>query len=446
MKKIIYFIGLFLTAQITVAQALSYNDLGVLFSQEKINGTARFNGMSGAFGALGGDLSAIGINPAGASVFNQTNLSATLGLASDVIEASYYNNMNKTDNDYTSLSQVGGIFVFRSSYKNKGWNKSTFSFNLSDAYDFRELWVAKGNHKNPTFIDHPTTKKSEFVLSDGQSFESIKDGKNKKSTFGFSTKYNNNLYLGMTLNTYQLNFQQQTILTENNRSANSETLDARLRQELFVTGNGVSMSFGVITKPIKNLRLGVAYHSPTWYNLSEESVGEDLSIEVNGSNALRSKSKTNFYEYKLKTPSKITGSVAYVFGKRGLVSLDYTYKNYRNITYQSSDFANENNQFTNELRSVGEFRLGTEWVIKKFYVRGGYHYEASPYKGALSSDALKGFSLGTGYKFKGGRFDVAYQKQSQTMPYNFYPKYPELKTAELSQNKGIITATLSLSL
>ena len=33
------------------------------------NGSARFNSMGGAFGALGGDISAISINPSGSSVF-----------------------------------------------------------------------------------------------------------------------------------------------------------------------------------------------------------------------------------------------------------------------------------------------------------------------------------------------------------------------------------------
>ncbi len=328
MKKILYFIALFLISQIGISQTISYNDAGVLFSQEKINGTARYNGLSGAFGALGGDLSAIGINPAGGSVFNSSSFSATLGLRSDLIKASYYNNIIDSDNDYTSISQAGGIFVFNS-HRKRGWNKSTFSFNFNNAYDFRESWIAKGNSNNPTFVNNPDTKKLAYPLSHGQSFESIKDGKNKKYTFGVSTRYNNDLYLGASLNTYELNFLQETTLIENNYNTGSGTLDARLGQQLFITGNGVSLSFGVIGKLMNNLRLGVAYHSPTWYNLSEEFVEEDLSITIDKVSRQNTKSDTNYYEYKLKTPSKLTGSLAYVFHKRGLISIDYSYKNYR---------------------------------------------------------------------------------------------------------------------
>lgn len=60
-------------AYISNAQTLDYNDIGVLFSTENINGTARYNAMSGAFGALGGDLSSIETNPAGAAVFLKVN-------------------------------------------------------------------------------------------------------------------------------------------------------------------------------------------------------------------------------------------------------------------------------------------------------------------------------------------------------------------------------------
>ncbi len=445
MKKITYFITLFFITQIGLSQTISYEDAGVLFSQERIEGTARFNALSGAFGALGGDLSAIGINPAGGSVFNHNNFSVTLGLTGNSTDATYYNTQNKSENDYTSISQAGGIFVFRSS-RNKGWNKSTFSFNYNNNYDFRESWLAKGNSNNPTFINDPKTDKVASPLTDGQSFGSFREGKNKKYTFGLSTKYNNDLYLGASLNTYELNFHQGTELIENNRNAGSKTLDARLRQDLFVTGNGISVSFGVIGKPTKNLRLGIAYHSPVWYSLSEEFIGKDLSIQVDKITALREKLDPKNYEYKLKSPSKVVGSVAYVFGKRGLISIDYSHKNYSNINYQSVEFTEENKAFTANLKSAGEFRLGTEWIIKRFYIRGGYHYSGNPYKEANGTDALQGFSLGTGYAFKGGRIDIAYQGYSQTTPYDFYPEYNDLKNAELSQKKNLITATLALNL
>jgi hypothetical protein len=44
------------------------------YSQDNLNGTARFRALSGAFGALGGDLSSINVNPAGSAVLITINL------------------------------------------------------------------------------------------------------------------------------------------------------------------------------------------------------------------------------------------------------------------------------------------------------------------------------------------------------------------------------------
>lgn len=52
--------------QLVVSQ--TYEDV-VRYNSFNHEGTSRFNSMGGAFGALGGDLSAISINPASSSVF-----------------------------------------------------------------------------------------------------------------------------------------------------------------------------------------------------------------------------------------------------------------------------------------------------------------------------------------------------------------------------------------
>ena len=39
------------------------------YANAEVQGSARFRALSGAFGALGGDLSAISINPAGSAIF-----------------------------------------------------------------------------------------------------------------------------------------------------------------------------------------------------------------------------------------------------------------------------------------------------------------------------------------------------------------------------------------
>ncbi|MCD6322107.1 MAG: hypothetical protein J7L77_03665, partial [Clostridiales bacterium] len=69
MKKILLFTFIF-TVLISSAQTLSFTDQAVLFSSDDNYGTARFVAMGGAFGALGGDMTAVEINPAGLGVFS----------------------------------------------------------------------------------------------------------------------------------------------------------------------------------------------------------------------------------------------------------------------------------------------------------------------------------------------------------------------------------------
>ncbi|MDV7187048.1 outer membrane protein transport protein [Lutibacter sp. TH_r2] len=450
MKKLI-FAAMVCIAYISNAQTLSYNDIGVLFSKEEINGTARYNAMSGAFGALGGDLSSIGINPAGAAVFMNSEFSVSLGIRNSTTDATYYGNTSSTENDKTNLSQAGGVFVFDSG-KYSDINKIAIAFNYSRVNDFENFWNVKGNNGSAAPITDIYDSEVMYDLIDGQYFENFTDGRNDKYSFTIATQRNEDLYLGFTLNTYDIEHYQTTLLEEYNSDSDSNTFDISQTQELLTYGEGVSFGLGLISKPADNMRLGLAYQSPVWYNISEESIEYDVNIFendiniTNEYNANDTYSGINGFDYKLRTPSKLTGSFAYIFDKQGLISIDYTYKNYSNIELKNANFTSENQAFQQDLESTGELRIGTEWRFDKVSLRGGYHFEKSPYKNAKDSDNLEGYSLGAGFKFRGGKLDFAYQKETNTAPYNFNPADYNLNSTELDFNNSKITATLVLSL
>ena len=61
-------------------------------------------------------------------------------------------------------------------------------------------------------------------------------------------------------------------------------------------------------------------------------------------------------------------------------------------------------------------RIGAEYRIKEWSLRGGYRYEQSPYKNKKVVGDLSGFSTGFGYNFGTTRLDMAYaysQRKSQ---------------------------------
>ena len=433
---------------ISTAQSLSYNDIGVLFSKENVNGTARFNGMSGAFGTLGGDLSAIDINPAGAAVFLKSEFSASLNIRNTENSATFYGNTELSETDNTDLSQAGGVAVFKTYNRNSLWNKVAFAFNYNMANDFENQWFVSGNSGYAPITDLYDYDPVVYVNTEGQSFENYTEGRNNKYTFTIASQYNDNLYVGASISSYDVDFYQGTLIEEFNNDGNGNTLDISSIQELSTFGDGIAFNLGFISKPDDHFRFGASYQSPVWYNLSEEFVDYDVELYYSDTDeVITDFSGVNRFDYKLRTPGKLTGSVAYIFNKDGLISLDYIYKDYSNAKLSGSNFSAENKNFEDELESRGEIRLGTEWRFDNFSVRGGYNYEKSPYKNASNSDDLEGFSLGAGYKFRGGKLDFSYQKYSNTAPYNFYGQYnSEVQSAKLDIDNSKFTATLTLNI
>src|SRR5690554_7019553 len=76
MKKIYLPIIILLGLTQVKAQEFNPND-AIRIGTPQINGSARFNAMNGAFGALGGDISSLQINPAGSALFNYNHFSIT---------------------------------------------------------------------------------------------------------------------------------------------------------------------------------------------------------------------------------------------------------------------------------------------------------------------------------------------------------------------------------
>ena len=110
-------------------------------------GSARFNSMGGAFGALGGDLSAISINPASSSVFIDSEVGVTLNYKNLKISNKLNNYSSISKNDFYSYGGAGVVLV----YENR---KSKFSvaYNNHILGDFDSSFYLSGN--NNTGIDN----------------------------------------------------------------------------------------------------------------------------------------------------------------------------------------------------------------------------------------------------------------------------------------------------
>ena len=124
-------------------------DDAIRLAVDNLTGTARFRAMSGAFGSLGGDLSAINVNPAG-SIFFNNNYATITGSVYNAKNKSRYFGTSTNDNDNTlNINQLGAVFIFKESGSGKtGWNKIAVGINYENANNLNNSVFSAGTNPN----------------------------------------------------------------------------------------------------------------------------------------------------------------------------------------------------------------------------------------------------------------------------------------------------------
>ena len=476
MKKYIFL--LFAGFTFSAAQSQEIID-AVRYAQDNLSGTARFRAMGGAFGALGGDLSSININPAGSAVFSNNQIAVTLSSFNTKNNSNYFGtNTSISDNSF-DLNQIGGVFVFKNQNSNNNWKKISFSINYENTNNFDNSIFSSG--VNPTNsvdgyflsyangvplsvldnsnygeldnggqqaflgyqayiinpVDNTNPNNSQYVsniTSGGNYYQEngiYTNGYNGKLSFNMATSYQDKLYFGINLNSHFTDFYRSTSFYERNNNPlglDYTVKNLRFDNNLYTYGTGFSFQIGIIGKVTTNTRLGLAYESPTWYNLSDEFSQNLAAVSANSGGQLPADvvdpQLVNYYApYKLQTPSKFTGSFAQIFGKTGLISIDYSIKNYGNTKFQPKNdvyYRGLNSEMNNILSTSGELRIGAEYKIKEWSLRGGYRFEEGPYKNSNTIGDLNSFSGGLGYNFGVFKLDVSYAYAERNSQQGFF--------------------------
>jgi hypothetical protein len=487
MKKILFLFITGLTVSVSYSQEVSD---AVRYAQDNLTGTARFRAMSGAFGAVGGDLSSMSVNPAGSAVFNNNQVGVSFSNQNIKNNSNYFGTQTSDKENSFILNQAGGVFVFNDHNPNNNWKKiaigatyentnnfdnSTFSAGTNPTNSVAGYFLAYANNGNGgspvpqqfvetndpigSFYAHlgsflpnnqypnlsgfaaqqaflgfqgyvinpnnPNDSNSSFnsnVPAGGNYYQEnnvYTSGYNSKVSFNIATSYKDRIYLGANLNVHVTDYRRTSSFYESNNNdlqATPTISDLTFNNELYTYGNGFSFQLGAIAKVTEAFRLGIAYESNTWYELYDE-VSQSLytKTEVIAGQPeyynLNPEFVNVYQSYTLQTPGKTTFSAAYVFGKSGLISIDYAIKDYGNTKFKpTSDagFRGLNSDISNQLTNTGELRIGAEYKIKQLSLRGGYRFEDSPYKNGTTIGDLNSYSGGLGYNFGGTKLDLAY--------------------------------------
>jgi len=474
-------------------------DDALRYSKIFYQGTARFNGMSGAFTALGGDLTAISLNPASAAVFRSTEFSVspqlmfksswtnyggsgnhdqltdfnvgqiglvsavTLGNGSALKSLSIAYSYNRTNNFsqrtlVSGTSNASSMSDYWASQAN-GYYTDELQDNTSSGYMAYETWLIDTLSNSYTQYASVFSYYGEMDPAYGQETERVidNDGYTAEHTIALGANVGDKLYLGAGFGITSLSYTGHYTHTEFDAEDNVPDFVRFTYTDHFIAnGSGFNFKLGAILKPIEALRLGFSFTTPTVYRVTENYYS-NLTSYFNGDTPSNSDDDGNYevkkdpmsYSYRITTPYRISTGIAFQIGTMATVSADYEFVDYSTAKLSRGadgyDFSDENEDLRAELKSTGNLRLGAEVRLGSVYFRGGLrHYGSSYSKGTLNEQAdYNGFSAGIGYRQPGFFIDFSYTGMMNTENYLMYPD-AWLDPAVIDSHDKFLTATVGL--
>lgn len=517
MKKIITLATLGLLAAAVPMSAQTVYDAAKITNKD-LNGTARFVGMGGAMGALGGDISTIGTNPAGIGIYRSNDAMVSFGLSAYGTESNYMGYKMNSDKTRASFDNVG--FVLSSKIGNAtALRYVNFGFNYHKAKSFYKNMSMSGNLGDYTQTDYMAAQAggikdwsgdiytdpevgwlsalgydsyliTDLIAHDGQgsipsgyvpyivngtqvknldgnlvyrtpeeyggmfwggngNFRSEERGGIDQYDFNISFNINDRVYLGMTIGAYAIDYSKYTFYDEDYGNGQGYNLQSWNK----IHGSGFDVKFGAIVRPFEYspLRIGLAIHTPTYYNLDyktnarlESDVLNDLDItnESGIGSGVIGQYNVDTYDimkgdmvrqFRLQTPWTYNVSLGYTIGTVLALGAEYEYQDYSSMKFKDQEGYSETFEYENSttpmMKGVSTIRLGAEYkVIPQFALRAGYNYTSAifnndaykdlPYNSIqtdtdfANTKALSNYTLGIGYRGSMFYADLAYKFSS----------------------------------
>lgn len=467
MKKTISIFALFCSSILSM-QAQDESD-ALRYSQSYFGGTARSSAMGGAFGALGGDFSCLSINPAGIGLYKKSEFTITPYINGTHSTSTYIDNSNSDYRYGLGLNNIGMVFSSKTDkhLQDKGWMNIQFGVGTSKTNLYNSRVYIEGENKKNTIIDafwneaqgvspdklynfdnsiNSTTSLAywtyllDTINSDVINFHSqpqggvlqtktiTSKGAINEMVFSFGGNYKDKLYIGATIGVPYVKYVERSTYEEFEIiDTLSEFSSLKIQDDITTSGNGLNFKFGLIYRPTDWLRLGGSFHSPTFYNLKNNSITKMTttfdgiySNELNGT--WKESSPENDFNYTLTSPMRTIGSLGIIFGDKGLISVDYEYVNYpeARLGAENEHFSDENDAIQTNYRSQTNLRLGAEYRLDPITLRIGYADYGSPFHTSINDGSKQSYSFGFGFRDEDYFLDFAYVMSIQSEDYYLY--------------------------
>ena len=465
---------------ISIISISAQNDGDALrFSQYIYGGTARSISMGGAFGALGGDFGSLSINPAGIGVYRAGEFTITPNMNYYNSASNYLDYKHTEYNEKFLLGNLGYVNTFNTK-KTDGWISASIGLGYNRLNDFNNFtnisainkssslldnFVQNANGNSPDYLDpfyeklaydakliyNPTSDLTYYAndLNVG-GYHELQEQKITTSggigeyLISFGANYNNKLYIGASLGIQQASYNIVKSLSETDVNGNIPYLNSFTFDENYnVHGTGYAFKVGAIYKPIEMLRLGLAVHFPTYYNLHSESQ-TNMSAKYDSVYSATPQTSSGVNDFSMMTPWRMIGSVGLQFGNIGLLSMDIERVDYSTMHFSSASESDLNDSIQKYYKPSLNIRLGGEIKISSFALRAGYALYGSPYVKGYGNDNVNTSIISAGIGFRRAKFfcDLGYTMSTQKMNYVLYEAGGFANQAALTNKTSQFMATI----
>jgi hypothetical protein len=416
------------------------------FSQVDYWGTARFMGAGGAFGATGGDFSALSTNPAAIGLFKRHEVSITPMVLSFGYTDTYYCGNKTSSQKFKYTVPQAGIVLSNSIHQGNNWKSWQFGFGYNRIMDFNNTFRASAithssladqivphadgtDYHNLTgdgalawygwMIDTlPGMHDQYFGLFSNEDIDQhalvVRSGAIDEMVFSIGGNYNDKLFIGATLGFPFLNFKEATTYTESPAfdrdlyGIKDYTVSTIQRN----SGAGVNFKLGFIYQPVNFLRIGASFHTPTYYWKIKDNFYREILTHCSQIADL-TYNYENYNTFTLTTPLKFNVNTSFLINKRAFIAAEYEFEDYSmaNLYDDHYDYIRENEAIKAKFGVSHSVRVGAEVnVTQCFILRAGYRLRTSPYKLSDSpyNNTTHYVSAGLGFHGKVFFADFAY--------------------------------------
>ena len=423
-----------------LVSANSFSPLDMLRSSQNDYSltTGRVAAMGGAFTALGGDMATIGINPAGLGMYRTSAWGFSPALTfSDTKSGFMANSNNTTRFGFSNIGTVlrlvensSGLISFNigiSYNKSDDFNFSgsvsmpgtvgnsllqIFQLQLNGLYNYMDY--GKWDPLNSNVLNDSPFYSSDIYIDEwgavlgyqsglfsqqGNGYYALNglaDNGNMTSTLSYDScgsageynvaggfNINNILYLGFDFGFKDI-YQKMSLRYSEDYASDNGLRGMAYNQYSVLQGSAFNFKIGAILRPIEQLTIGIAYHTPSYTNLRKEYYS---NMNVDSSLSEGSKSNNSLltgYDYSFNTPSRLMAGIAYTIGNRFAISFDYEKVWYNKMRYTSETYEVQESfrqAIANDYRAADNFKVGIEFKpLQMLALRAGYAYYGSPIK------------------------------------------------------------------